>query len=96
MLARDRLLGTYEVSPVMSRLRKTMLSTGGGLVLAGVLLAGAVRAGSDADGMYGRGAKVTPATVTNSGIIYSRSIKDLATLLEDDEAAAAEQVRAPA
>jgi hypothetical protein len=91
VLARDRLLGTYEVSPIMARLRKTMLGTGGSLLVAAVLLTGAIRAGADADGFYGRGAAVTPSQVTPAGIIYSKSVKDLSSLLEDDEAAATEQ-----
>jgi hypothetical protein len=92
VLARDRLLGAYEVNPIMSRLRKTMLGTGGSLLVAAVLLAGAIRAGADADGIYGRGAKVTPSQVTPTGIIYSKNVKDLSSLLEDDDAAAAEQM----
>jgi hypothetical protein len=92
VLARDRLLGTYEVNPIISRLRKTMLGTGGGLLVAFALLSGAVSMSADGDGMYGRGAMaVKPSQVTQNGIIYSRNVKDLSTLIEDDDAAAAEQ-----
>ena len=92
VLARDRLLGTYEVSPVMKRLRRTMLAAGGSLLVAAVLLTGAVRNSADADGMYGRGASaVRPTAITSNGIIYSKGIKDLAKLAEDDDAAAQEQ-----
>ena len=92
VLARDRLLGTYEVSPVMKRLRATMLGAGGSLFLVTVLLTGAIRAGTDADGMYGRGSAVArPSQVLPNGIIYSKAVRDMAALLEDDEAAASEQ-----
>lgn len=90
VLARDRLVGTYEVNPVMSRLRKTMLGTGATLLLSGVLLSGLISQSADADGMYGRGAAVKPASVTPSGILYSKNVKSVETLLEDDEAAASE------
>lgn len=92
VLARDRLLGTYEVNPVMKRLRYTMLSTGGSLVLCAALLIGATKATADADGMFGRGAaRRAPAQVTPTGILYSKNIKTLEELMNDDEAAAAEQ-----
>lgn len=89
MLARDRLLGTYEVNPVMRRLRRVMLSTGGSLLIASVLLVTSTRV--DADSMYGRGAAVRPRTVTNDGIIYSKNVTDLSVFMEDDFAAAEEQ-----
>ena len=63
VLARDRLVGTYEVNPVMNRLRQTMLSTGGTLLASGVLLSSLISASADADGMYGRGAAAKPASV---------------------------------
>lgn len=95
VLARDRLLGTYEVTPVMRKLRKTMLGTGAGLLISAVLLVGTIRASTDDDGMYGRGAAVKrgpmPTTVTNNGIIYSKNVTDLSVFMEDDFAAAEEQ-----
>lgn len=90
VLARDRLLGTYEVNPVMRRLRGVMLGTGGSLLLACILLITTTRV--DADGMYGRGAAATPRTVTrDGGIIYSKDVTDLSLLMEDDFLAAEEQ-----
>lgn len=95
VLARDRLLGTYEVTPVMRKLRKTMLGTGVGLLASAVLLVGTIRASTDDDGMYGRGAAVkrgpSPTTITNDGIIYSKNVTDLSVFMEDDFAAAEEQ-----
>lgn len=95
VLARDRLLGTYEVTPVMRKLRKTMLGTGAGLLASAVLLVGTIRASADDDGMYGRGAATkrgaTPTTITNNGIIYSKNVTDLSVFMEDDFAAAEEQ-----
>ena len=91
VLARDRLLGTYEVTPVMRRLKATMASTGGGLLLCGALLTTAIHAGADPDGVYGRGAaSVRPSQVLPDGVLYSKGVKSMATLLEDDEAATAE------
>ena len=62
LLARDRLTGTYEVNPVMQRLRYTMAGTGAGLALCAVLLVGGIRLSADADGVYGRGAAVRSPT----------------------------------
>jgi hypothetical protein len=89
VLARDRLLGTYEVNPVMRRLRGVMLGTGASLLLASVLLVTTTRV--DADGMYGRGS-AAPRTIGQDGrIIYSRDV-DLNVVTEDDFFAAEEQV----
>lgn len=89
VLARDRLLGTYEVNPVMRRLRGVMLGTGTSLLVACLLLITTTRV--DADGMYGRSA-ATPRTVTrDGGIIYSKGVADLSVLMEDDFLAAEEQ-----
>lgn len=90
VLARDRLLGTYEVNPVMRRLRGVMLGTGGSLLLASILLV--TTTSVDADGMYGRGSAATPRMVTrDGGIIYSKDVTDLSVLMEDDFLAAEEQ-----
>jgi Conserved in the green lineage and diatoms 27 len=91
VLARDRLLGTYEVNPVMRRLRGVMLGTGGSLLLACVLLITTTRV--DADGMYGRGsAAATTLTVAqDGGVIYSRDGTDLNVLMEDEFFAAEER-----
>ena len=54
VLTRDRLLGTYEVKPVLAKLRRTLLGAGGMLVVVSVLLFGLIKAGTDEDGVYGR------------------------------------------
>ena len=42
-----------QVKPTLARLKTTLLATGGGLLLSGVLLVGSIAAGRDADGFYG-------------------------------------------
>lgn len=92
ILTRDRLLGTYEVRPVMSRLRKTLQYTGLALIATSVSLVILIRTGSDADGVYGRGAaKSAQVQVTPDGIILSNKVKSLKDLMTDEEAARAEQ-----
>lgn len=54
VLMRDRLLGTYEVKPVLGKLKNTLLGAGGLLLTCAVLLFGVIKAGTDADGMYGK------------------------------------------
>lgn len=90
ILTRDRLLGTYEVRPVMARLRRTLQGTG--LLLAGTSLAltVAIRSGTDADGVYGRGSMAVPKQVTDNGILLSAKVKSLDELITDDDAAQAE------
>ncbi|GIL69293.1 hypothetical protein Vretifemale_230 [Volvox reticuliferus] len=90
VLMRDRLLGTYEVKPVLAKLRSTLLGSAGLLFLTAVLLFGLIKAGSDADGMYGRGAARVPRQVLADGVLYSPRVSDLSQLATDDEAAAAE------
>lgn len=90
VLARDRLLGAYEVKPILARLKTTLAGSTAALVLSAGLLVGLVQAGTDSDGVYGRGAARVPRQVTMNGIIYSDKVKDLADLREDEEAAAAE------
>ncbi len=53
VLTRDRLLGMYEVKPALSRLKTTLLGTGGVLLLSGSLLFGIIASSADADGVYG-------------------------------------------
>jgi hypothetical protein len=53
VLTRDRLLGTYEVKPVLAKLRRTLLGAGGMLLVVSVLLFGLIKAGTDEDGVYG-------------------------------------------
>ncbi|KAK9815523.1 hypothetical protein WJX72_005035 [[Myrmecia] bisecta] len=90
VLARDRLLGSYTVKPVLNRLKTTLLASGGGLLLSAILLVGLITSGSDADGVYGRGAARAPRAVMTDGVLYSDKVKDLSALRSDDEAAAAE------
>lgn len=56
VLTRDRLLGTYEVKPALSRLKTTLLGTGGILLLSGSLLFGIIASTADTDGVYGEAA----------------------------------------
>lgn len=86
ILARDRLLGTYEVRPVIAKLRTTLQGTGALLLGSAVALAISISAVSDSDGVYGRGA----ARVTPDGILFSNKVNSLNDLSLDDEAAAAE------
>ncbi|KAJ9531143.1 hypothetical protein QJQ45_000856 [Haematococcus lacustris] len=88
LLTRDRLLGMYEVKPVMAKLRTTLIGSGLALALCASALAGAISSSTDADGMYGRGAG--KPRVTSDGLIFSSKVSDLSQLKEDDELAAAE------
>ena len=53
MLARDRLLGSYEVKPKLALLKRTLLGTGGALAVCSVLLVGLLQAGADAGAIVG-------------------------------------------
>eukprot|EP00877_Chromochloris_zofingiensis_P015221 jgi/Chrzof1/9953/Cz04g21270.t1 len=90
VLMRDRLLGTYEVKPVLGKLKNTLLGAGGLLLTCAVLLFGVIKAGTDADGMYGRGASRVPRQVTADGVLYGKRVKSLSQLANDDELAAEE------
>ncbi|KAL3151280.1 hypothetical protein ABBQ38_013118 [Trebouxia sp. C0009 RCD-2024] len=90
VLARDRLLGAYEVKPILARLKTTLAGSTAALVLSAGLLVGLVQAGTDADGIYGRGSARAPRQVTLNGIIYSDKVHSLSDLSDDDDAAAAE------
>ena len=91
ILTRDRLLGAYEVRPVMARLRRTLQGTGVALLATAVALTITIRTGADADGVYGRGAARGPSQITPDGLIFSSKVKSLSDLITDDEAAKAEQ-----
>jgi hypothetical protein len=80
ILSRDRLLGTYEVRPVLAKLRSTLVGSAGLLLAASLVLGGLIRAGSDADGVYGRGSTRAPRQVTANGVIYSKRVTDLSQL----------------
>jgi hypothetical protein len=53
VLTRDRLLCTYEVRPVLAKVRRTLLGMGVILLAISVLLLGLIKAGTDEDGVYG-------------------------------------------
>lgn len=90
ILTRDRLLGTYEVRPVMARLKRTLQGTGIALLVTAVALSGAIKSGTDSDGVYGRGSSRGPSQISPDGIIFSQKVNELSELKSDDEAAAAE------
>ena len=82
ILARDRLLGTYEVRPVLSRLRITLQAAGLALVASAAVLTYVVSS-TDVE----RSTMRTPTQVTAKGVIYSSKVSDLSQLAEDDELA---------
>ncbi|KAF5840330.1 hypothetical protein DUNSADRAFT_17174 [Dunaliella salina] len=88
VLTRDRLLGMYEVKPIMAKLRSTLIGSGSMLLVCAVILSGIISATSDDDGMYGRGASM--GRQTSDGVIFSKNVKALAELKEDDDKAAEE------
>lgn len=90
VLARDRLLGTYEVKPVLARLRTTLQAAGLGLMATAVSLTLLINSQLDTDGAYGRGSARKLSQVTPTGILYSSKVKDLSDLINDDAAAEAE------
>jgi Conserved in the green lineage and diatoms 27 len=58
VLARDRLLGTYEVKPALNRLKGILLASGVSVAATSVVLGALINSSRDADGMYGRGAGI--------------------------------------
>lgn len=76
-----------QVNPVMRRLRRALLGTGGALALTAALLTVSLGATGD---VGGAGITRPPRVVTNNGIIYSRDVEDLSDLREDDDLAALE------
>lgn len=90
VLGRDRLLGMYEVRPVLSKLRGALVGVAALLLAATVVLSGLIAAHSDEDGLYGRGSSRGPRKVTPSGVIYSKRVQSLSQLAGDDELAAEE------
>lgn len=87
VLTRDRLLGTYEVKPVLARLRTTLQGAGVTLMAVAVSLTLLINSQLDADGAYGRGSARKLSQVTPAGILYSSQVKDLSSLASDDAAA---------
>jgi hypothetical protein len=53
VLTRDRLLASYQVKPVLVKLRQTLLGAGVVLLTSAVLLVGLLQSGMDEDGVYG-------------------------------------------
>ena len=53
MVADDLAAICAQVKPVLDRLKTTLLASGGGLLLSGILLVGLITTGADADGVYG-------------------------------------------
>lgn len=53
VLTRDRLLASYQVKPVLTKLRQTLLGAGVVLLTSAVLLTGLIQTGSE-DGVYGK------------------------------------------
>jgi hypothetical protein len=58
VLARDRLLGTYEVKPALARLKGVLLASGLSVVATSLVLGSLIGESRDADGFYGRGAGI--------------------------------------
>lgn len=98
VLARDRLLGAYEVRPTLAKLRRTLLGSGALLLGCSVLLFGLIRAGSDSDGMYGRAAarpdselaRRMAGRITPDGVLFSKRAQTLSQFAIDDDLAAEE------
>jgi hypothetical protein len=86
VLARDRLLGSYEVKPRLARLKRTLVGTGSGLVLCLALLTGLSRFGAQADAIITR----NPRQIANEGLAFSRNVVRLTDLRDDDDLAAEE------
>lgn len=53
VLTRDRLLASYQVQPVLTKLRQTLLGAGVVLLTSAVLLVGLLQTEADDDGVYG-------------------------------------------
>lgn len=53
VLTRDRLLASYQVRPVLDKLRQTLLGAGVILLTSSVLLVGLIQSGTDEYGVYG-------------------------------------------
>jgi hypothetical protein len=94
VLARDRLLGSFEVKPVLSKLKTTLLGSGAALAVLSVSLAVAIGNSADEDGVYGRGsarfARIQPRATQDGTVVYSREVADPTKLLYDDDLAAKE------
>jgi len=95
ILARDRLLGLYDVKPTLQRLKSTLVGAGVTLAASAVLLSGLIAADTDEYGQYGRSANRQGrgvGRITATGVAYSQNTTDLSKLAEDDELAAEEAI----
>merc|ERR1711904_549943 len=84
VLARDRLLGTYEVKPIMARLKLIVYGSVGGLAACILTLA----LFDNITETYA--SQVPSARLTQNGILYNSFITDMSVLKESGDAAAAE------
>ena len=84
VLARDRLLGTYEVKPIITNLKLVMYGTVGGLFACFTTLF----LFDNITETYA--SQVPTARLANQGILYNKFITDINVLKESDEMAAAE------
>ena len=87
VLARDRLLGAYEVKPVLARLKGVLLGSGLALAAVSAVLSVLIADGRDADGFYGRGAgaRVGGPRVLRDGIAFRQKPAPTLPGLEDAE-----------
>ena len=88
MLARDRLLGAYEVKPVLGRLKGVLLGAGVSLAAVSVGLSVLISDARDADGFYGRGAGAAVRggpRVLRDGIAFRAASAPSTSTADDDE-----------
>lgn len=85
VLTRDRLLGTYQVKPVLLKLRQTLLVSASALLLSSLVLAGVIKINGPLESQIPR-----PREINMNGVIYSERVRSLDQLRNDDEAAEAE------
>lgn len=83
VLMRDRLLGTYEVKPVLGRLKSTLVGSGAVLLLTSLFLVGVLKV----DPQGAEGARPSPKQIMADGVVYSSEVKDLRDLINDDRLA---------
>jgi len=84
VLARDRLLGTYEVKPILTNLKLVLYGTMGGLFACTLTLA----LFDNIQETYA--SQVPSARRAEGGILYNKFITDMSVLKESDEMAAME------
>lgn len=79
VLTRDRLLGMYEVKPVLSKLRTTLLGSGAALMACVLVLATVLAVDTPPADQA-----PAPRKYTDAGVVYSQKVSDLSQLLSDD------------